>query len=554
MTTHEAISRDPGTARPHKTESTPANSFGAWRSFLDLVPQEFARRHLILGQVPAARSTHEVLPGSAMSEWLAVTDRTSAVAIFNVCTRLGRQIPTHTVDAVDLAALIDQAYLQHHAERVRDDEPRRDDSVDILSLPQIDNSEAELSALISARDADLLATAGKADVTRLVDLIIFDAIRRDASDIHVQPVDEHVLVRYRLDGVLHTVRALPATLAAAVISRIKVMARLDVAEHRAAQDGRAAVTLGGSMGDRRRAAEQRIDMRISTLPSTYGERVVIRLLHNARSSYRLSFASLGMPSGVEAAFKAQASRANGIILATGPTGSGKTTTLYTTLKWIAGVRATNGSGHDTLQRGGASDVNIMTIEDPVEYDLATSSLTISQTQVDPRKSVTFATGLRHILRQDPDVIMVGEIRDADTARIAVQASLTGHLVLSTLHTNDAPSAIARLIDLGAEPFLVASSLSAVLAQRLVRRSHAECNGNGCDRCLKTGFQGRVAVFELLTLTQAMRDRVCERVPASLIRALAVDAGMTTLQCAAAQLVSDGVTTASEVARVINASE
>lgn len=235
------------------------------------------------------------------------------------------------------------------------------------------------------------------------------------------------------------------------------------------------------------------------------------------------------------------------MLATGPTGSGKTTTLYTTLAWVS---ATNAGG---TARG--CELNMMTIEDPVEYDLSSSGakgnvLAVSQTQVDPKKNVTFASGLRHILRQDPDVIMVGEIRDQETARIAVQASLTGHLVLSTLHTNDAASAVARLLDLGVEPFLVASSLSAVLAQRLLRKMHAECGGQGCEACMGMGFKGRTAVFELLVLDPHMRDMVVRRCSAVEIKEAARQAGMVTLKEAAEDLVRTGVTTREEVSRVV----
>lgn len=526
-------------------------------AFLERVPREFARKHLILSQGEAPNDSHAQHSCEQSTEILAIAESTPDLAVFNVGVHLGRHVRVQTIDPVELAARIDEAYARHEASFQSSANSSADDSVDVVVLPTAVDPVAELGSMLASRDSDLLATSGKAAVTRLVDLILFDAIRRDASDIHIQPVLECVLVRYRLDGVLHTVRSLPASVAAGVTSRIKIMARLDVAEHRAPQDGRAAVTLGGSMVERGTTADLRIDLRISTLPSTYGERVVIRLLHNARSSYRLAFSSLGMPEAVERTFKEHASRSNGIILATGPTGSGKTTTLYTTLKWISSARAAHEhpvADSSSRQRSSASDVNIMTIEDPVEYDLATSSLTISQTQVDPRKNVTFATGLRHILRQDPDVIMVGEIRDADTARIAVQASLTGHLVLSTLHTNDAPSAIARLIDLEVEPFLVASSLSAVLAQRLVRRLHLACQGLGCGECFGTGYQGRVAIFELLTLNQALRDKVCERVSASVIRTMAVHAGMVTLQEAAARLVEIGVTSAAEVARVVHAGD
>jgi general secretion pathway protein E len=397
---------------------------------------------------------------------------------------------------------------------------------------------------VAVREAerDLLNTHGKAPAVRLVDLMLFEALLRGASDVHVQPVRGRTLVRYRLDGVLHTVRQMPLSLAAAVVSRIKVMSRLDVAETRAPQDGRATVSVGGSEGPQ---SGRRVDLRVSTLPSTYGERVVLRVLDPA--AHLLSFQALGMPADLQRRYLAQIGRASGIVLSTGPTGSGKTTTLYTSLEWISASNA------GASARG--CELNMMTVEDPVEYDLSTNSgLSVSQTQVDPKKNVTFATGLRHILRQDPDVIMVGEIRDQETARIAVQASLTGHLVLSTLHTNDAASAVARLIDLGVEPFLVASSLSAVLAQRLVRTLHGPCCGRGCAECLGTGYRGRIGVFELLIVDGGIRDMVGRRCPANEIKEAAQRSGMVTLREGGERLARDGVTNAQEVARVIEAAD
>ncbi|MCC6676318.1 MAG: Flp pilus assembly complex ATPase component TadA, partial [Phycisphaerales bacterium] len=277
------------------------------------------------------------------------------------------------------------------------------------------------------------------------------------------------------------------------------------------------------------------------------------------------FAALGMPPEVERRYLEQVSKTSGIVLSTGPTGSGKTTTLYATLAWIS---ATNGGElaqadpeHAPLH---GSELNIMTVEDPVEYDLSGPGLSVSQTQVDLKKGLTFAAGLRHILRQDPDVIMVGEIRDEETARVAVQASLTGHLVLSTLHTNDAASAVARLVDLGVDPFLVNSSLSAVLAQRLVRKVHAACSGRGCSECLDTGFRGRLGVFELLVLDAAMKALIARRCSAPELKAQAQRAstgggggsggGMVTLREAGSKLVRAGITTEAEVTRVIEALE
>ena len=537
-------SSTPGTPPPSGPVSVGVELDSPSREFLRLIPYDFARRHLLLGLENAA-------DGPAR---LAVASTTSPVAIFNVGVAMKRACASEQVDDVALAEAIDRAYASaahdrdQGREQVREDDHSQGASVSSTPLTTLLEGDAaglnsdaitlELSRTLdeSRRDADLLDTAGKAAVVRLVDLVLFEAIRRGASDVHIQPIQGRVLVRYRMDGVLHTVRELAAgsSLALAIITRIKVIARLDVAERRAPQDGRAAVTLGTS--------GRRVDLRVSTLPSTYGERVVIRLLDPERSARTLSFAALGMPPELERRYLQIASRASGTLLSTGPTGSGKTTTLYTTLSWISASNAA------ATTRG--CELNILTIEDPVEYDLSTAGLSVSQTQVDPKKGVTFAAGLRHILRQDPDVIMVGEIRDQETARIAVQASLTGHLVLSTLHTNDAASAVARLIDLGVEPFLVASSLSGVLAQRLVRTLHAPCGGAGCAECLHSGFRGRTGVFELLAIDPGVRALIESRRSSPEIKALAVSRGMTTLAQAGQDLISCGVTTRAEVTRVI----
>lgn len=495
--------------------------------FLGLIGHDFARRHLILSE--------GVADGQ---ELLVITEGTRATAVFNVGVRLGRPVRTRTAPAEEVAAAIDRAFSR--AAEGGTPVPAGLD-VPMVELQASDDVEGDLSQAVREAERDLLSTHGKSPAVRLVDLVLFEALLRGASDVHIQPMRDRTLVRYRLDGALHTARELPGSIANAVVSRIKVMARLDVAEHRAPQDGRATVTVGGAAGGQ---SGRRVDLRVSTLPSTYGERVVIRLLDSTRSPHLTSFAALGMPETVERAYLAQVSRTSGIVLSTGPTGSGKTTTLYATLAWVS---TTNAGGS---ARG--CELNMMTVEDPVEYDVSGSGLAVSQTQVDPKKGVTFAAGLRHILRQDPDVIMVGEIRDEETARIAVQASLTGHLVLSTLHTNDAPSAVARLLDLGIEPFLVSSSLSAVLAQRLVRKVHRDCAGSGCSACMGTGFKGRTGVFELLVVDATIRDLIGRRASAADIKEAARRAGMVTLKEMGAELVREGITTAQEVARVVEA--
>ncbi|MCE7974332.1 MAG: type II secretion system protein GspE [Leptolyngbya sp. PLA1] len=496
--------------------------------FLTRIPHEFARRHLVLSEGVDAGSERLVTAGPA-----------SELVLFNVGVRLGRPIRAREAEPELIAAAIDRAYAGAAQERAISNGT----DAPAVVVTASGDVEADLAAAVREAELDLLSTHGKAPAVRLVDLVLFEALLRGASDVHIQPVRQRTLVRYRLDGALHTVRELPGALASSVVSRVKIMAGLDVAEHRTPQDGRATVTVGGTDGPQ---AGRRIDLRISTLPSTYGERVVLRLLDPSRASHLLNFSALGMPPELEGRYLAQVSRTSGIVLSTGPTGSGKTTTLYTTLAWLS---TTNAGGQ---ARG--CELNMMTVEDPVEYDLSAggaSGLSVSQTQVDLKKGLSFVTGLRHILRQDPDVIMVGEVRDEETARIAVQASLTGHLVLSTLHTSDAASAVARLLDLGVEPFLVSSSLSAVLAQRLVRTVHGACAGTGCPECVGTGFKGRTGVFELLVLDGAIRKLVGSHASAIEIKAAARRSGMITLLEAGQAVVAAGQTSQVELGRVID---
>jgi len=469
--------------------------------FLRAIPRDFARQHLILSQGT----------GGDGAELLMHTESTDPAALFNIGVKLQCRTATEIGDAEAIATAIDQAYgaMEHT------NPPSNDGNAAAFVLDGDD-----LSALLAEADRDLLATAGKAPLIKLVDGLLFEALTRSASDVHVQPLADRTLIRFRLDGVLHTVRELPVQLTAALVSRIKVMGRMDIAERRIPQDGRSTVTIG----------DRSIDMRISTLPTSYGERAVIRLLDNAQHLDDVS--QLGMPQEVANRYLACARRSHGIILVTGPTGSGKTTTLYATLGGIAGP-----------------GLNIMTIEDPIEYELSTVGLVVSQSQVNTKKGVTFANGLRHILRQDPDVVMVGEIRDAETARTAIQASLTGHLVVSTLHTNDAPSAVTRLIDLGVEPYLVSASLSAVLAQRLVRLIHDGCGGTGCEGCLSTGFRGRSGLFELMVIDEALRGLISRRAELTEIRQAAKASGLRTLRDEGRRLIDEGRTSIAEVERV-----
>ena len=495
------------------TESAPGVEAGQpSEEFLSLIPRDFARQHLLL----SAGCEDGV-------ESLLVTTSTPRATIWNTGVTLARPTKTQTVEAEWLARRIDEAYSNAEP-TVAQSDPASNET---------DHAEREIDTLLAQADRDLLSTEGKGPVVKLVDALLFDAVGRGASDLHIQPLADRTLVRYRVDGVLLVAREMPPKLTQPVTSRIKVMGRMDIAERRIPQDGRATVTIGG--GDSARS----IDLRISTLPTSYGERVVVRLLDTDRGLRLAKLEQLGMPEDVRARYERAASRANGIVLLTGPTGSGKTTTLYATLRWIAG------RGQDG--RGG--ELNVMTIEDPIEYELSTAGVAISQAQVNAKKGVTFASGLRHILRQDPDVVMVGEVRDAETARIAIQASLTGHLVFSTLHTNDAASAITRLIDLGVERYLVSASLSAVLAQRLVRQLHAGCGGTGCDACLNTGYRGRTGLFELLVLDERVRALVTEGAPLSRIREHARRSGMRTLHEEGERLIEDGITSRLEIERV-----
>ncbi|MET0312745.1 MAG: ATPase, T2SS/T4P/T4SS family, partial [Burkholderiaceae bacterium] len=357
---------------------------------------------------------------------------------------------------------------------------------------------------------------GDAPIIRMLNALLTQAARDGASDIHIEPYERHSSVRFRVDGTLREVVQPNRALHAALISRLKIMAELDIAEKRLPQDGRISLRIG----------TRAVDVRVSTLPSAHGERAVLRLLD--KSDSKLSLESVGMEGDTLTRFLGLVGQPHGIILVTGPTGSGKTTTLY------AG-----------LSRLDATAANIMTVEDPIEYELPG----VGQTQVNAKIELTFAKALRAILRQDPDIIMIGEIRDFETAQIAIQASLTGHLVLATLHTNDASSAVTRLIDMGVEPFLLSSSLLGVLAQRLVRKLCPACGGAGCATCGQTGYQGRTGIFELLVTTDRIRELVHNQASEADIRAEAQAGGMSLMREDGERLVAAGVTSREELLRV-----
>jgi type II secretion system protein E len=408
-----------------------------------------------------------------------------------------------------------------------------DEDVEIL-----DESSEELG--------DLERMAREATVIKFVNLILRQAVQEHASDVHVEPFEKDLRVRYRIDGVLHEISSPPKRLQAAVISRLKIMASLDIAERRLPQDGRIKTKIAG----------REVDIRISTIPTLYGESVVLRLLD--RSAMNYSLATIGMlPDTMDQMDKVIAVP-HGMILVTGPTGSGKSTTLYS-----------------VLQKAYSPEKKVITIEDPVEYQFDG----INQIQVHPKIGLTFAAGLRHILRHDPDIIMVGEIRDSETAEIAVHSALTGHLVFSTLHTNDASGAVTRLLDMGIEPYLVTSSVEALIAQRLVRTicpnckesydapmseltkigksdgaSHKLYRGRGCDQCKRTGYKGRTAIYEMLTMDDSIRALVLDRSPATAVAEAACQHGMRTLREDGWIKVLQGITTIDEVVRVTQEDE
>jgi general secretion pathway protein E len=389
-------------------------------------------------------------------------------------------------------------------------------------------SGVDLSRLMQDLPAveDLLEAANDAPIIRMLNALLTQAAKDGASDIHIEPYERSSAVRFRVDGTLREVVQPNKALHAALISRLKIMAELDIAEKRLPQDGRISLRIGG----------RAIDVRVSTLPSAHGERAVLRLLDKGDST-RFTLESLGMSGDTLQKFKRLMAQPHGIVLVTGPTGSGKTTTLYAGLGQV-----------DT------STTNVLTVEDPIEYELPG----IGQTQVNPKIELTFAKSLRAILRQDPDVIMIGEIRDYETAQIAIQASLTGHLVLATLHTNDAPSAVTRLTDMGVEPFLLSSSLLGVLAQRLVRKLCPTCKSQdekgrwhpvGCPMCGSSGYKGRTGVYELMVADSSVQSLIHNRAAESQLFVAAEKAGMRTMREDGERLVGSGITSLEELLRV-----
>jgi len=468
---------------------------------------------------------------------VAMADETNVLAIDAIRSRTGRKVEPVEIPAEQIEKAIDQYYTRQARASIRVSEQAKDLSAAVSGTEAVSGIDTELIQMLDA-----------GPVVRIVETIIQNAAQMHASDIHIEPRADHVQVRYRVDGQLSTVTKLPKDMQRAVLSRIKLLADENIAETRFPQGGRFDAIVEG----------RPVDLRVSTLPTYWGEKVVLRLLDKSRVFVSLS--ELGFLPQMQKEFEELVTRPQGMILVTGPTGSGKSTTLYAALHTINEDR-----------------INISTVEDPIEYEVQG----LNQTQVKPDIGLDFAEFLRHILRQDPDVILVGEIRDLETAQMAFRASLTGHLVLSTLHTNDAPSAVTRLVDIGIAPYIIGSSILGVLAQRLVRRICPHCReqyrpssqelerlnlseeqaekirfhiGRGCRECRNTGYSGRVAVYELMKMNDELRRALSRGEDASALRRIAVKSGMKTLRYDALTKVHQGITSVHEVLNVMFAPE
>jgi type IV pilus assembly protein PilB len=490
----------------------------------------------VIKAVPAtAARMHQCLPVDMFGSTLriALADPLNPSTLDELNFVIGKELQPVVADPSQIEKAISKHYGQES-----------DSVADILKELGADKEIAQevSEATVSADAHNLTDLANETPIIRFVNLVLYQAVQDRASDIHFEPFEDEFKIRYRVDGALYEMTPPPKHLALPVTSRLKVMANLDISERRLPQDGRIAINLAG----------RQIDLRVSTLPTQFGESVVLRVLD--RSAVRLELESLGLPKLVYDYANHAIQQPNGIFIVTGPTGSGKTTTLYSALRRINTI-----------------DSKLLTAEDPVEYDIEG----IMQVAINESVGLTFGKALRSFLRQDPDVIMVGEIRDLETSQISIQASLTGHLVLSTLHTNDAPGAVTRLVDMGVEPFLISSTLMAVLAQRLVRTICKKCRtpfeptenqltllnlsphdigdkvfyyGRGCSTCNDTGYKGRKGIFELLVVSEPLRALINERAPTVVIRQKAVELGMVTLREDGLRSIFDGDTTIEEVVK------
>ena len=496
-------------------------------TIIKIIPPDVSRKYTIL---PVSKA------GARLT--IAMVDPTNVFAMDDIKFMTGYNVEPVVASEAALREAIDKYYGSTHSielKKVMEDITDTDDT-DVEVLDEDDDIDL----------AELELQSEEAPVVRLVNIILTDAIKRGASDIHIEPYEKEYRVRYRIDGILYEMMRPPIKLREAITSRVKIMAKLDIAEKRLPQDGRIKIKtkLGNKYKD--------LDYRVSVLPAIFGEKIVLRLLD--KDNLMLDMTKLGFEAESLRRFEQAIFRPYGMVLVTGPTGSGKTNTLYS-----------------ALQRINTPEVNIMTAEDPVEFNLTG----INQVQMKEQIGLNFAATLRSFLRQDPDIVLVGEIRDFETAEVAIKAAMTGHLVLSTLHTNDAPSSINRLMNMGIEPFLVASSVHMIVAQRLVRRICSSCKepfevpnqalstlgfkkdeikslqlfrGRGCDLCSGTGYKGRVGLYEVMDIDEQVRDLILTGASAYELREKAHDAGMISLRMSGLQKIRDGVTTLDEVMR------
>ncbi len=504
--------------------------------FIEAVPATYAQHHYLIGIKQNNTDAEQQSDTDDNTDLTVVLSKPlDTNALDNISKMTGMTVRLAISTRAAITAAIDVAYEQR--------------TTVIEEVAEELDSQQNLDSLADevATSDDLLDVVNRPPVIRLVNDILFRALQLRASDIHVHPYETKIQIRYRVDGILYDTLSLNRNVLPLIISRIKVMAGMDIAERRMPQDGRCSVRLG----------QREVDLRISTVPTSFGERSVLRLLDKSTGLFKLN--ELGLWDDDLEKFDTLLNRSHGVIFVTGPTGSGKSTTLYA-----------------CLNRINSAEKNVMTIEDPIEYQLEG----ISQMQVAAKKGVTFANALRHVLRQDPDVIMVGEVRDVETARMAIQSSLTGHLVFSTLHTNDSAGAVSRLLDLGVEPYLVSSSLIAIMAQRLVRKVCPNCKkeyeptarelrelgiddntaqqsgrffvGAGCEKCFKTGYRGRTGIYELMLIGEQIQELIYKRQSAGTVKKAALNAGLKTLRMDGARKVLAGVTSIAEVLRVTQA--
>ena len=483
------------------------------------LPLDFIRKNLVL---PLRIEDKTLVVGMA--------DPANVFMLDEVKRKVKRDVRAVAVTGADIGRMVES--LTSANADIKVDEIIKDMAEDDIQLVKEDHGDDV---------TDLEKIGNESPVIRFVNYLLFDALKQGASDIHIEPKEKALKIRYRIDGVLFEAMNPPHTMTSAIISRLKIMSNLDIAERRLPQDGRIRAMIHG----------RKVDLRLSTLPTPNGEKCVMRILDN--KSINVALEDLGFSENALTIWRKQVDQPHGILLVTGPTGSGKTTTLYSSLRCMDGNK-----------------LNISTVEDPIEYHLGTAT----QVQVHDKIGMTFSAALRSLLRQDPDVVMLGEIRDKETANIAVQASLTGHLVLSTLHTNDAPASVTRLINIGVEPYLISSAVNAILAQRLVRKTCQHCKeefapgpemkeflalqgfsaetifrGKGCDRCRKTGYSGRLGIYELLVMDDSLRDMVTANPDVNQLRKLCRERGLVTLREDGFQKVMKGLTTADEILRV-----